>query len=214
MIPPPVRAQIDAVPMIRGRPLAVVDADEVLVLFAEHLARYLSGLGWELSLTEYRLDGAIRHRATGAVATPEQALIARFVAAETHRQAAVAGAAAGLAALAETAQVIVLTNVPAFARDARVANLAAHGMDYPVIVNTGGKGPVLAELARRAAAPAVFIDDSPFQHASAARHAPAVRRVHFVGSPMVRAVCPPVPEAQITAPDWPGIVAALAPPWG
>ena len=52
--------QIEAAGLAPGRPLLAVDADEVLVHFAPHLARWLEGLGWRLALTEYRLDGAIR----------------------------------------------------------------------------------------------------------------------------------------------------------
>jgi hypothetical protein len=54
-----------------------------------------------------------------------------------------------------------------------------------------------------------FIDDSPQQIANARKHAPGVIRVSFCGSPLVRAVMPPVPEADHAAADWPGIVRYL-----
>ncbi|GIX13645.1 MAG: hypothetical protein KatS3mg118_1604 [Paracoccaceae bacterium] len=213
---PELAAQIDAAPLSPGRPLIVVDADEVLVHFAPHLARWLAAQGWRLALREYRLDGAIRHAGTGEPAGAERirALLDRFFAEETHRQEAIAGAAAGLAALAPRAQIVVLTNVPAHARAARMRNLAGHGMAFPVIANTGGKGRALAELARRAAAPVAFIDDSPVQIVSARRHAPGVVRIHFTGSEYLRPVMPQVAEADHTAPDWPSLVALLERGWG
>jgi hypothetical protein len=213
----PVRSgEIDALALETGRPLLAVDADEVLVLMAEHFDRFLRGRGWRLELSAYRLDGAMVEIATGFRAGREQgwAMIDAFFAEETQRQSAVAGAAVGLAAIAGFAQVVVLTNVPGFAAADRVANLLGHGIDYPVIVNEGGKGRALAALSRRVWAPVAFVDDSPSQIASAARHAPEVTRLHFVGSPMVRAVVPPVPEAHHAPPDWPGIVATLRGLWG
>lgn len=203
--------QIEAAGLVAGRPLLAVDADEVLVHFAPHLDRWLAGLGWRLALTEYRLDGAIRRADTGEAAGQDQgrALLHRFFDEETHRQEAMAGAAEGLAALAPHAQIVVLTNVPKPARAARVANLAGHGIPFPVIVNEGGKGPALADLARRAAAPVAFIDDSPGQIVSARRHAPAVRRIHFTGSDYLRPVMPVVPEADHSIGDWPSLVALL-----
>lgn len=199
-------------PLRPGVPLVAVDADEVLVIFAEHFARFLAARGFRLALTEYRIDGAILDLRTGDRAGREQGwgLIHAFFAEETGRQDPVPGAAEGLRALADRAQVVVLTNVPRGSRAARIANLAGHGMDWPVVANEGGKGRALAELARRVRAPVAFVDDSPVQIQSAARHAGAALRVHFVGSPMVRAVMPPVPEAHHAPPDWEGIVREVA----
>lgn len=210
-LPAALSAQIDAAGLLRGRPLLAVDADEVLVHFAPHFARYLEGRGWRLALTEYRLDGAIRHHRTGETAGKDQgrALIAEFFATETHRQEALEGAAEGLSHLARAAQIVILTNVPGAQRDARAGNLAGHGMRYPVIANEGGKGPALAELSRRIAAPTVFVDDSPGQILSAHRHAPHVRRVHFTGQDYLRAVMPEVAEADHVAPDWPSLAELL-----
>ncbi|HEU0220876.1 MAG TPA: hypothetical protein VFR34_01510 [Paracoccaceae bacterium] len=211
MLPAFVPPQLDALPLMPGRPLLAVDADEVLVVFAEHFDRFLRARGFRLNLTEYRLDGAILEL-DGARAGLEQSwtLIEDFFAAETRHQAAIAGAAAGLATLVSQVQIIVLTNVPRFAREDRIANLAGLGMDYPLVASEGGKGRVLAELARRVRAPVAFIDDSPVQIQSAARHAAAILRIHFVGSPMVRAVAPQVPEAHHAPPDWPAIVEILS----
>jgi len=39
-------AELRAVPVRRGVPLLAVDADEVLVYLADHLARFLGRIGW------------------------------------------------------------------------------------------------------------------------------------------------------------------------
>ncbi|QDL90340.1 hypothetical protein FDP22_00115 [Paroceanicella profunda] len=193
------------------RPLLIVDADEVLIHFAEHLTRWLAAQGWVLRLTEYRLDGAIRHAQTGQApgAFQLRELLDGFIDSETRQQLAVTGAAEALAALSREMQVVVLTNVPARARADRVANLAGLGMDYPLLANAGPKGPALAALARRMSAPVAFVDDSPLQIESAARLAASVRRIHFSGSEMLRTILPPVPQAHHAALSWEEIATLL-----
>lgn len=211
MLDADISAQIDAVPIEAGRPMLVTDADEVLVNFAEHLARWLGEQGWRFRLLEYRLDGAIVNDTTGLAADGEQIqeFIDGFFREMTLYQNAIEGAADGLTTLSSVAQVIVLTNAPGFARRDRITNLRDLGIDYPLLINRGGKGRVLAELSRRINAPIAFVDDSPIQIGSAARHADHVHRVHFVGSPMVKAVTEPCPDAHVAPPDWDGIVTHL-----
>ncbi|MEM1346382.1 MAG: hypothetical protein AAGI34_17600 [Pseudomonadota bacterium] len=210
-----VLAQLEALPLDPGRPLLAVDADEVLVHLAEHLARFVYGLGYEMRLTRYRLDGAVRRRDTGEVVAfaDTLALIDRFFHEEAHAQQAIEGAAEALARLSVKAQVMVLTNVPRHARETRIANLAGLGMGYPLVENSGGKGRALAWMAARVAGPVVFIDDSPNQIVSAARYAPEVVRVHFVGAPYVTALIPEVGEAHHRVASWaeaePVLAAAL-----
>lgn len=213
---PTVAEQIAALPFRRGRPLLAVDCDEVLVFFAAHFEAFIGRLGFRLELETHRIDGAVVEAATGARAGSAQTgmLIERFFAEETRTQEPVPGAAAALAGLSRVADIVVLTNVPAFARADRVAKLAALGMPYPVVANTGGKGRALANLARRAAGPVGFVDDSPVQIESAARHAPGVARVHFVGCPRVRAVTPAPAAPHAAAADWGAVAALLSAHWG
>ena len=91
---------------------------------------------------------------------------------------------------------IVLTNAPDSVRADRIANLADHGMNYPVVMNEGGKGRALRWIAQRAAAPVAFVDDSVAQHASAAKHAPAVMRFHMVAPEILRPVMAKAPGAR------------------
>jgi len=116
-----------------------------------------------------------------------------------HRLLATAEA---LARLSEWAQVVVLTNVPRHARDLRRRNLAALGMGYPMVENAGGKGRALFWMASHAAAPMAFIDDSLKQHESAARRAPEVTRIHFVGASHLRRILPESPAAHHRVEGW------------
>ncbi len=207
-IDPAVLAQLEAVPLAPGRPLLVVDCDEVLVEFAAHLARFADGVGVEMRLERYELEGAFRDRASGRVLPFAEAigLIDRFFREECLAQRAIEGAAAALARLSEIAQVVVLTNVPRHAREDRIENLAALGMPYPLVENAGGKGRALAWLAAKAGVgpgtPGVFVDDSPSQIASAARRAAGLSRVQFRGSDYVRDVLPRALEAEAEPASW------------
>lgn len=201
---PEVLAQLRRVPIVPGQPLLAVDADEVLVYLAAHLARYLPTIGFEMRLTQYQLEGSI-FPAGSDIPVPFDdclRLIDRFFDNETLNQQALPGAVPALARLSTRAQVVVLTNVPRHARDLRRRNLAALGMDYPMVENAGGKGRALYWMAAHARAPAVFIDDSLKQHESAARRAPQITRVHFVGAGHLRRILPESPSAHYRVDSW------------
>ncbi|MEO1471771.1 MAG: hypothetical protein AAFV86_22265, partial [Pseudomonadota bacterium] len=203
-LPREVMADIEAAGIRRGVPLLAVDADEVLVEFAAHLARWLDAMGYEMRLTEYRLEGAIFGAGEADPVSFEGAirLIDAFFEEETRAQQALAGAVEAVSRLGREAQVVVLTNVPRPARAARVTNLAGLGIEAPVVANAGGKGRALRLMAEKADAPVVFVDDSPGQIESAAKHSDHVARIHFRGSPYIRPVLPPSALAHDDVGDW------------
>ena len=180
----------------RGDPLVVVDADEVLVHFADDFAHFCAAREITFALREYRLDTAFTDKDGWPLARDRiDPLLHEFIDNHTHEQREIDGAREALASLAADAQVVVLTNAPVRVRDERIVNLKALGMDYPVIVNEGGKGRALNWLQSRADAPVAFVDDSPIQHESAAKHAEPVRRLHLIGSVLAQPVTPPAEHA-------------------
>ena len=60
----------------------------------------------------------------------------------------------------------------------------------------------LAWMAAKAAAPVAFVDDSLKQHESAARRAPQVTRIHFVGASELRRILPDSPAAHHRVEGW------------
>lgn len=202
-IAPRILAELEEAKIVRGRPLIAVDADEVLVHFASHFAEYCEARGNSFALTEYSLDSALRGP-DGQALTREQILplIWGFIDEQTRWQRAIEGAAAGLASLAPDFQIVVLTNAPFKVRDQRIANLHEHGMRYPVVMNEGGKGRALQWLLDQADAPVAFVDDSPKQIASAAKHAPDVARFHLVGCEMLKPIVVKSDDATHHPHDW------------
>lgn len=210
-LPAPVAEQLAALALTRGRPLLIVDADEVLFYFMRGLERFLDGRDLYFDWASYALHGNIRQRQDNAPVAAEilHPLLQRFFAEATEELEPVDGAAEALAALSETAQIVVLSNVPMPAREARIRALARHGMAYPLIANTGPKGPAVATLLRQVMAPAAFVDDIPHNHTSVAAMAPAAHRLHYIADQRLAALLGPAPDCHHRAETWPDLQAHI-----
>ncbi|MFN4143425.1 hypothetical protein [Aestuariivirga sp.] len=165
-----------------GRPLVICDVDEVVVHFTRDFEDYLAAQDLLLDTSSFALNGNVRCRRTGAPAPDEHVarLISSFFDERTRHMQPIDGAVDSLLTIGETADVVLLTNLPHTAGDHRRANLAGHGLPFPVVTNSGPKGPAIRDILRRARQPAVFIDDSPSYIASCFEHAPEVHLVHFL----------------------------------
>ncbi|MEL6765786.1 MAG: hypothetical protein AAFP17_01290 [Pseudomonadota bacterium] len=204
-IPRETMAELEAAKIAQGKPLLIVDCDEVIVEFAGHLGRWLPKLGYELRLEKYELEGAIFPEGEAHPVGFEAAinLINAFFEEETAHQAPIEGAVETLTRMAEAVQVVLLTNIPRHGRADRLINMQTIGLGaLPVVVNTGGKGRAIAWASAKAGATTVFVDDSPFQIASAARHAEHVGRLHFRGATGLGNVLPKAPEADAEPESW------------
>lgn len=188
-----------------NRPLLICDADEVLVEFIKGLERFLERQGLVLDLQSFRIHGNVKYRDSKEPVADERVtrLIDEFFAADTDSLDPVPGAAAALTGLQDEAQVIILSNLPASAREARAANLARHGMHYPVIAGSGPKGNVILPLIQGMRAPVVFVDDLPPHHASVASVTPHVHRLHFVADERLAKLVPPSAHAHARIDQWP-----------
>jgi hypothetical protein len=203
-LPPQTLAELEALEITRGRPLIAVDVDECLAVFVDHLHRFIGTLGYEMRLERYELEGSMFPIGSDTALPFDECvgLIHRFFQSECARQEAVAGGAEALHSLSADAQIVILTNVPGFAGEARRRNLAELGIPWPVVVNTGGKGRAMAWLAQAADAPTAFVDDSVRQIENVAKHAPDVVRLHFAGAEFIRRLFPECAAATRQVLDW------------
>ncbi|WP_448584971.1 HAD family hydrolase [Thermaurantiacus sp.] len=184
------------------RPLLILDCDEVILSFAAPFRRWLAEAhGMELRFDSFALSGNIR-RSDGSVvgegAFP--ALLDGFFAEGQRLQTPVEGVAEALEALTPAMDIVVLTNIPEPYRLLRAEILRSHGLELDVYANAGPKGRLVAALAGDR--PAVFVDDLPPHHESAARHAPRVGRLHMVADPELRALIPAAPHAHARIDGW------------
>lgn len=196
--------QLERLEIRLGQPLIAVDVDDCLSVYVAHLDRWMTGIGYDLRLENYELEGSMfRSGSTEPLPFDECIeIIFRFFREECLRQELMPGGAEALHRLSRDAQIVILTNVPGFAGDHRRQNLAGLGVHWPVVVNTGGKGRAMAWLAKAAGAPTAFVDDAVRQIESVAKHAPDVVRVHFAGAETVRRLHPYCEAATCQVHDW------------
>ena len=186
-----------------GRPLAIVDADEVLLRFVEGFDRHLRERALFLDLTSYRLHGNVK-RTDDKTPLLDVEVTARLE--EFRRELdsleIVEGARDALSSIADRADIVVLTNIAPAQGAARARNLAALGLDYPLVANSGAKGPAVKALSGRAGAPSFFVDDIPQHLESAAQSAPGIFRIHLIGDARLKPLLPLSAHAHLRAEDW------------
>ncbi len=191
------------VPLSPTRPLLIIDADEVLLLFADGFDKFLATQGYYLDFSSYRLFGNVRRKDDNA-ALPDEAVTKLL---DEFREvfdslAPVEGALEALADLARQLEIVVLSNMTPSQAPPRLRNFTVHDLALPLVINSGPKGPAVQALAHRAGNPVFFVDDIPQHLASAAETAPDVIRIHLIGDKRLRPLQPLSPHAHFRADTW------------
>ncbi|MEI6441387.1 MAG: hypothetical protein WCO83_14410 [Alphaproteobacteria bacterium] len=200
-----------AMGVVRSRPLVIVDVDEVLGLFMQGFADYLALQGLEFRLDRFALfqniyrPGETEHLDIDLGRTHFDNFF-RYAAGD---MALVEGGREALHDLSKIANIVILTNAPGQARLARARWLGRHRMDYPLILNSGPKGPLSAALAKQVSGPVAFIDDMLSNLDSVAKHAPEISRFQMVADPRLRPLAPANPELHRRIDDWSLLRAAI-----
>jgi len=206
---PTILAQIATLRLDPARPLLAVDADEVLFYFMRGFAAWLENRDLYFDWRSFALAGNIRARRDDQPVERDAVggLLQDFFAEATAALEPVDGAAESLSHLSKHYDIVVLSNLPATAKSARETALAQHGMAYPVLTNSGPKGPAMAALMQghgntatsRASA---FVDDIPSHLYSVAIHAPETRRLHFIADPRLAPLLGPAEHSHVRANSW------------
>jgi hypothetical protein len=182
MISDPTLKQLAALNLDRNLPLLICDVDEVVVHFTRSFEDFLHARGLWLEATSLALNGNIKTIGTNIMVEQENVagLVDEFFQERTRHLLPIDDAVEALQSIGQTVNVVMLTNLPHFARADRIANLMDLGLSYPVITNSGPKGPAIKNLAARSDGPVVFVDDSPHFISSAFEHASDVHLIHFL----------------------------------
>jgi hypothetical protein len=195
-----------------SRPLLITDCDEVLLHMVSHFDAWLDEAhGIRFAFETGSFGEAMTDRASGASIPADRVwpLLDEFFRGEMHRQTLVPGAVEALGRIGEVADIVILTNLGDEAHPWRVEQLARHDIRHEVVCNSGGKGvPARAIVERYGASRAAFVDDLPIHHASVAKHAPDVWRLHMVAEPRLAPAVPPAEHAHARIDDWDSAV-----PW-
>lgn len=165
-------AQICAVGLERDRPVVICDVDEVLFQFLIPFERYLADVGCRLEMhSNASLFGNVYAAGSEMPIKDEEVseLLGKFYKRDVESQPPIPGAAVALAGLSKRVRVVIITNLPSAYGNRRQRALRVHGMDYPLIINSGLKGTALTRLLRGHRAPSFFIEDMHAHLVSAAR---------------------------------------------
>lgn len=186
-----------------GRPLVIVDADEVLLRFVDGFDRFLGERGLYLDLTTYRLHGNVKRRTDNAAVLDVEvtALLEEFRH-ELDALELVDGAREALGDLSRLADVVVLSNINALQAVARRRNLDALGLPFPLVCNSGAKGSAAQALSSKAGQPVFFIDDIPQHLVSVQEAIPHAFLIHLVGDARLKPILPMCPQAHLRADNW------------
>ena len=189
----------------------VVDVDEVLGMFVRGFERFLESRGYEMRLTTFALfQNIYRPGDTQHLDVPKgRLLFDEYFGSDAEHMDVAPGGAEALEALSAQAGVVILTNAPSHGRDPRARWLAKNRLDYPLIINSGLKGGVVAALAAKTTGPVVFIDDLLPNLDSVATDAPAVRRFQSVADERLRPLAFSAPDRHERHDEWHNLHAAI-----
>jgi hypothetical protein len=187
-----------------GRPLLVLDVDDVLLDFVKPFPAYLESRGYKLTLDSFRLHGNIADIATGVAAEAGTVteLIDAFFVAQSEWQGVTEGAADALKFIGDRAEIILLTAMPHRHRQSRIDYLDGLGFKYPLLTTEMAKGPAIERLRGDSGRPVAFVDDQPRNLASAKESVPDVHLFHLMADISLRAMLPPPPEGAHVVDDW------------
>lgn len=185
--------------------------DEVLGLFMEGFGRFLEARGLEFRVDRFALFQNIFEPGADSHLPIEvgRAHFDDFFRYGCGDMEPAPGAADALRRISQHADVVILTNAPDHARLARARWLGRHRLDYPLVLNTGPKGPAAAALAAQKEAPAAFVDDLISNLDSVAEAAPHVARFQMVADPRLRPLAPAAPERHRRIDEWDSLAEAI-----
>lgn len=181
-------------------------------MFMRGFELFLTPHGYEMRITRFALFQNFYRISDGMVLDLDlgRELFNRFFDEAVAEIEPAPGAREALDRLADAAEIVILTNAPSHGREPRSRWLARHGFPYPMIINAGPKGPVVAALAARTKSPVAFVDDLLMNLDSVAEAAPDVRTFQLVADERLRPYAPCDPERHPRIDDWPSLADAIA----
>ncbi|MEW5684390.1 MAG: hypothetical protein AB1942_05695 [Pseudomonadota bacterium] len=191
--PPNIAApSLEDLGLSRERPLVLIDVDEVLGLFMQGFGDYVATQGLEMRIDRFALfQNIYRPGESQHLDIAEgKKLFDAFFAGHCHNLEPAPGAIAALNRLAPHAEILILSNAPADAEQLRTEWLRKHGLEHPLVLNSGPKGPIAAGLTGQTPHRTAFVDDLLSNLDSVADHSPATATFQYVADLRLRDYAP------------------------
>jgi len=125
-----------------------------------------------------------------------------FFSSETENLQLVNNAKEVLERLSKLMQVVVLTNLPHKDKDKREKALRDNNIEFPVITNSGLKGPAVKKILENKNQKSFFIDDMPMNIDSVANDSPKTICIHFIQDERINKLMPAPKSAKIKSTNW------------
>ncbi|HEY8004474.1 MAG TPA: hypothetical protein VIE16_09615 [Phenylobacterium sp.] len=183
---------LEGLGLSRGRPLVVVDVDEVLGLFMRGFGAFVAERGYELRFDRFALfQNLYRPGASEHLDIAEgRKLFDEFFRTSCGEMDPAPGAVEALRKLEARAEVLILSNAPADAERLRAEWLRRHGLPRALILSSGPKGPITAALVAQTSGKSAFVDDLIPNLDSVAEHAPRTATFQHVADLRLRPLAP------------------------
>ncbi len=186
------------------RPMVISDVDDVIVHFLTAFESYLGRYEYWLDPASLALTGNIKRKSDSIPVAMEhvEQLIDKFFIDMTLHMEPIDQAVEMLNEISGHANVVLLTNAPHGVAEDRRNNLWKHGVKFPVITNSGPKGPAIKALSALSNGTSVFIDDNPGFLMSAYEWVPDIRLVHFMQDQRFRRHVRPMSFVELHTSTW------------
>ena len=125
-----------------------------------------------------------------------------FFSSETENLQLVSNVKEVLERLSKFMQVVVLTNLPHKDKDKREKALRNNNIEFPVITNSGLKGPAVKKILENKNQKSFFIDDMPMNIDSVAKDSPKTVCIHFIQDKRINKLMPTPKSAKIKSANW------------
>jgi hypothetical protein len=203
MLDPDTLSQLEALETMT-RPLLVCDVDEVILHLVAPFEQLLDEQGYELRKKTIQLNGNIFSKEDGSEAELQLVwtVLTQLFEEQSTRQAMVEGASTVLQGLHRNVDILLLTNLPHKFGDTRRDYLANINIPYPLVTNSGAKGPVLKWLEERNKVVTAFVDDTPHHLESVHSSTPDTHLVHFMANREFRDMIGKPPSVILSTGDW------------
>jgi hypothetical protein len=129
-------------------------------------------------------------------------IMPNFFSSETENLQLVSNVKEVLERLSKFMQVVVLTNLPHKDKDKREKALRNNNIEFPVITNSGLKGPAVKKILENKNQKSFFIDDMPMNIDSVAKDSPKTICIHFIQDKRINKLMPTPKSAKIKSANW------------